>query len=633
MLDTHSTPPLPPDGGGASGRRRTLLSTRAALILAVLVTLVALSVPAGASATTASWQFAPAAAPDAPAGVPPAPYAVPLGEVGQISFWSPNRGLIITGGTETEGGVVPSGIYAYNGVSWHELANVCGGAEGRIAWAGPDEFWTISDQRAGQDTGATESPLALQSISLCHFLDGQVVGSYAMPLGQADSYMQMDAAACLSASDCWFGGDDTNSSTPGAFQLHWDGSTVTATQESEDHAVADMTLFGSQLYESVGITAADVLLPSESTTHTAVLHSIATGQAAFSDVYSFGGGQVLPAEGTGVLPDALGPLALSTDAPAGAAAGASALWGVANPTRTTPTGSKPAALTVLERTASGWSQILPALSGSGNSGSCPSLPAGTVVGNGANDGSTAGEIAALPGASSAWLAVGENGDEQAQVALLSSSGCVTETDALGASTTDTSSTEPTDVGDAGPMVCPAANDCWLATYTGVSSSSGWLFHYTDGTQYQQDTDSNFAGVISYRPSDDATPSTYSTTTPDDDSLANQQTVTLYTPTTPARTKKGKPVAYELKAKLKRGTTTMVFSFRLRNRARVQLLAYRGRRLVARTPQRLLASGHHRLTLKLNVKRWPNRLKLNAHAVTRKKAALRWPSPAIRGLRR
>src|SRR5262245_37386160 len=90
-----------------------------------------------------------------------------LGPIYDIEFWAPNRGLLITKG----------GLWAYDGTGWHQLSTVCGGTEGRIAWAGPLDFWTISDQPLGQSQqiGSRVGP----RISLCHFVDGRVVASYA----------------------------------------------------------------------------------------------------------------------------------------------------------------------------------------------------------------------------------------------------------------------------------------------------------------------------------------------------------------------------------------------------------------------------------------------------------------------
>ena len=122
--------------------------------LTVALALLALGALAPACAAGATWQFAPAEAPPAPPGVAQQPLPVPLGKVGAISFWAPNRGLLIEEGTSAEGcrtangtAGVPCGLYAYNGRSWHLLSTVCGAGEGRIAWAGPEDFWTISDRR------------------------------------------------------------------------------------------------------------------------------------------------------------------------------------------------------------------------------------------------------------------------------------------------------------------------------------------------------------------------------------------------------------------------------------------------------------------------------------------------------
>ena len=100
-----------------------------------------------------------------------------------------------------------------------------GHANGRIAWAGPDEFWTVSDGRAGQasaqpapnrrrrwkTTRSATSPAARSS------------RSYAQPAFEADSYQAMHGAACLGPTDCWFGGDPLPEPQIGAFHLHWNG--------------------------------------------------------------------------------------------------------------------------------------------------------------------------------------------------------------------------------------------------------------------------------------------------------------------------------------------------------------------------------------------------------------------------
>ena len=77
-------------------------------------------------------------------------WPIGLGRIGDIEFEAPNRGLLITEGSPP---TVPAGLWAYNGREWHPYATVCGASQvapdngGRIAWAGPAEFWTISDGR------------------------------------------------------------------------------------------------------------------------------------------------------------------------------------------------------------------------------------------------------------------------------------------------------------------------------------------------------------------------------------------------------------------------------------------------------------------------------------------------------
>jgi hypothetical protein len=610
------------------------------LMLALIACLIgACALAVGARAQTASWQFTPVAAPASTTGST-SPNPVPLGQVGQISFWAPNRGLLITGGTEgvnnaPSGGVVPAGVWAYNGEDWHELSSVCGGAYGRIAWAGPDEFWTISDQRPGQAVAGTQP--ALYSLSLCHFLNGQVVGSYAMPLEQPDSYEPMDAAACENPDDCWFGGQDDASGH--AFELHWDGTNVTEQDEPEDHNVNDMVNYEGQIDESVQIQSGDGWLPSENQNQPAVLHEIEGNQVL--DQYTFGDGRVLPYYGSDVSPEALQGFALSTD-------GANQLWAAADPSINV---SPSASLTILHRTVSGWSQITPAVPGSPTP-SCTTGPAlsdtgsstttGSPIGAVVNDnlggpslGTGDGAIAAMPGSGEAWLSLPDSvpatvanpsGDE-ASVALIDGNGCVQAVDNPDdpASNNDAqldtayssvytqaftqASGQSSAPGDSGPINCPADNDCWMA------DSDGWLYHYTDGTQYPVDTDPNFAGVITVRPADAATVTVYGDVPPADDSGTGQtyQAPTGAPHTVTTHTRGVTVKLTQVKAKVLH-RTELVLTFHLNTRARIQIIAERHGTVVGRSQRRVLDAGRRTLTLKLNPKRWPNHLKVSASPV-------------------
>jgi hypothetical protein len=580
----------------------------------------------------AIWRFAPALAPPAPPGAPPAPYPVPVGAVGQISFWAPNRGLLVTGGTEP-GGPVAAGVYAYDGASWHQLSTVCGGEQGRIAWAGPDEFWTIADQRAGQILPPGSGNPSLKALSLCHFAPGpsgklEVLASYAMPLGEPGSYLPMDAAACYGPSDCWFGGEDGQGSSAGAFHLHWDGSTVSALYEPEDHAVTDMVDFAGELYESVQIGQGDTWLSSEEREHPAILHTIAPGgqvslceevESAFCPDPIFREGRPLPQYGEGVLPYALQGASLATDgAPLGA--GATQLWLAANavPPENLPTGAKPTQLTVLRYAEGAWLQVLP------NTGGKSPLPEGDTLEGAGKERGTSGAIAPEPGTNKAWLSLHGESVNGAEVALLNADGTLAETDLLPLSP------EAEHVGyrgGAGAIACAAPHDCWLAARGGTdpkgdTTNPGWLFHLTDGSEQPRNTDPFFDGadpVITYRPPDAGVPVLPPDLPPVDNSLANQQP-----PPAPTAPPEQAPAPSVKHAKAKRLVThvksrflhrrVLVISFTLSARAHVQLIGRKRGMIVASTRRETLHSGRHQLSLSLDPRRWPTKLQFKATPV-------------------
>lgn len=594
-------------------------------MLAVIVLMTASTARAGEGA---SWRLDAAQAPPAPSGVTPAPYPIPVGQVGEISFWAPNRGLLITGGTEERwGGPVAAGLYAYDGRVWHQLSTVCGGAAGRIAWAGPDEFWTISDQRGGQVlAGINNDPRMLNSLSLCHFLNGEVVGSYAMPLQQPDSYLPMDSAACYGPSDCWFGGQ-LGGGGAGAFHLHWDGSTVSAIYEPEDHAVSDMVNFRGKLYESVRFQGQDTYLPEENHSHPAVIHVIApkgTGALPFSDLPVLSDPHQppvirLPVYGKEVAPAGLRGLSLGSDgSPVGE--GGTQLWTAANPVEPaeTPAGSRTASITVLRYSSNVWSQVLPDANG-GSPFTEGTLLTGAEAHVGAReDQQGASEvIAPEPGTDKAWISLhNQGGDAGAVVALLQPDGKLAETDVL------PGPQEPIGFhGYAGPITCPAPHDCWMATNMGTypvsheNSVPGWLFHLTNGALQARDTDPAFAGVITNRPPDSGVPVIYPDLPPVDNSLANQQPPPAPNGPpvqTPARrtSTKARVLIEHVHGKLV-NHRIFILSFVLRARARVQLIAHRRQEVVARSRRESLRPGRHTLSLLLDPKRWPTRFQFKA----------------------
>lgn len=535
-----------------------------------IVFALALAAP-GAAARAESWRSAQPPAPPPPEGQTGVGVPVALGNIGEISFWAPNHGLLITSGTD----VVPAGLYYYNGVSWRELSTVCGGSDGRIAWVGENNFWTISNQQAGQQ-GVSE--VEGEDRSLCHFENGVVVASYAEPIGLADSYQQMDAAACLGPNDCWFAGEvlppGLNS---GAFHLHWNGQTLTTLPSLEtpepqledlEQPVASLAFYKGRLYESVRheSTAA-----GESPTQPYLIHKIVEGSSKpFVPMIVEGP----PGEAFVYRDDA--PFQLSADS--------SALWAIS-------TGAPPPA-TVLLLNASGQFQQVK-----------------LEDSEGALEGETVAGVAAEPGTEDAWVSLDptggpeSSGDAQTRVTRIHADGSVDPVDLL-PEAGETLGRK----GVARAIACPAENDCWVA------SSQGWLFHL--GGDYPEDNDPYFESLITSRPADASIPFVAPESFPEDDSGANPPSIPAPAAETSPATSEVKVRAAlfsHVKAKLV-DRTTLALTFTLATKSHVKLIALRKKRRVAATKRFVLAYGRHTLKLRLDLRAWPTKLDLQVQAI-------------------
>ena len=138
------------------------------------------------------------------------------------------------------------------------------------------------------------------------------------------------------------------------------------------------------------------------------------------------------------------------------------------------------------------------------------------------------------------------------------------------------------------------------------TSAGWLFHYTDGSRPQRDTDPAFGGVITFRPKESAEQFVPDRPPLDDSQLFAPPPLTVEQRSQPpTRTRRLPPLIRRIRSRL-RGQT-LVVSFTLVRRARVALIARRRGRVVARTSARMLRPGPHRLKLRLQRERWPTRL--------------------------
>ncbi len=595
-----------------SPRLRSMIG---ALVVVIVLTVGVFAVAAHAEEpeSAASWQLEQPLPPELPSGQRSST-PIGLGKIGDIEFWAPNRGLLITAGNPP---TIPAGVWAYNGVGWHELATVCGATDGRIAWAGADEFWTVSDHRPGQSNVERQPPLA--DNTLCHFAGGQVVGSYASLAFLPNSYQAMHGAACVSATDCWFGGDTLPEGLAGAFQLHWDGHSLSEEPQPQGHAIEDLRTFAEGIYESVRLKHEDVL--SESEPEPSDLHLIEP-EGVVPPFVSLNPG--VPIFSAGELPEALDFLHLSS--------GSSALWGAADPASPTPNGSSPGEVTVIRVAPGGASQVVgpttdleggnpftrePGNEGAHSSNETVSSIAAEPTGEEEGEATAAGE--------SAWLGLnsGPNAAEEpvaaALVARLSSTGAVTRRERLPSEAEVAAGASPE--GAADKVTCPAPHDCWLAT------TRGWLFHLItpearSAEVANPDTDPAFnpAQPITFRPEDQGVPVQVPDAPPADDSGLPGEAPPLTTPLIEVASPEPElrtpvPLLSNIHTRLVHGTT-LELRFHLAVKARVRLLAKRRSRVVASTPMQTLAAGNRHLSLRLNRRRWPTKLSLQTHALAK-----------------
>jgi hypothetical protein len=590
------------------------------LLVAVLAASFAIVIaifggPLAAHAGAAEWRLEQPEPPEPPANVHASETCVEgkchrtpvgLGRIGDIEFWAPNRGLLITDGN---GSTVPAGVWVYNGETWHELAEECGATDGRIAWAGENEFWTISDGRPGQAANGLGQLPPLEDDTLCHFAFNastnrlEIVGSYAAPAFEASSYQPMDAAACLSASDCWFAGAPLPEPLSGAFHLHWNGGSLEEEPNTGAHAIESMRAYGGRLYESLVLPPE---LEPEEIEHPYLLNTISPEGEALSfralRPRSAASDAPLPVYAEDSYPQALRGLLLSSDE--------ESLWAAAGAVATPPEHSEPGKLAVLRDAGGEWSQVLGPEANESVEEADPESVASDVVSS----------IAAEPGTARALLAL-ESQDEAlrpsptelATVARVSAGAIPVSVEQLPSEAERVQGIGPK--GAATDVVCPARNDCWLAT------SQGWLFHLSEAETrtLPLDTDPAFNGpLVTYRPPDKGLPQQVSDALPINDS--GEEESQPASATKPLEEVKAEtfarisvPLLSDEHTRLVHGTT-LEFSFKLAVKARLRLLAKRHKSVVASTTMRTFKSGKHSLQLRLDVHRWPTKLELQTHAL-------------------
>jgi hypothetical protein len=518
-----------------------------------------------------------------------------LGKVGDVECWQADRCMLITGGNAG----VAAGLFAYDGRGWYRYSTVCGGVEGKIAWAGPDDFWTVSDQQKGQETTESAKP----GISLCHFQGGRVVASYAKPIGRADSYLQMNAAACAGPANCWFAGEQLPATVNlGAFHLHWNGTSLSVlpsltTPQPEvldpGRTVGSLAFHEGDLYESVRVRNTDAEAPGEEA-EASLLHRIDPG-AANPFVLLFPSAPIeYGAEAEEPQPvnlAALAPTRLSGVA-------GEPLWAIAGGLGT----GAFAPVTVLRiDTGDEVSQL-------------PLVDPGEVLRPRDLVSATAAEAG-----ETVWVAFHHEGEEialapSAHLTRVGGDGTVAPPVVLPAPGEEDGGEVIGPKGVAGPIECAAAEQCWMAT------DKGWLFHLGPDPAPNADPALRPA-PITVRPADESLPTAPPIGVPEDDSGAEEDKPSEQEEI-PAELEEvvraEKPIVSKIEQRLIDGSV-LELSFTLRKKAHVRLVARRKGDVVAKTKRYTMEKGRRSVRLKLNPKRWPTKLDLQVHAVERRQA--------------
>jgi hypothetical protein len=541
-------------------RARAIRRTLAALVLGAAV-----AAPAAHGAAT--WRLEQ---PAPPAG---APFKVPLGAPGDLSFYAPNRGLLAVEGNAA----VARGLYLWDGVSWRQLSTVCGGSGDttRIAWAGPTEFWTITEP---------SQPRVGAGRALCRFKDGKVVGSYSTPSQSSDPYRPMNAAACNGPNDCWFGGigsQDPSGRRVGAFHLHWDGTSLKTYYAPQGRGVSDIVAYGGGFYETtlVGVQREDAETPvqlAQPELQPRLVHRISG--TTFSNANSIPiPREDVPSAGTELL---------------AASSNGSDLWLVGGGAASGP--AAPAAGGTVSRPPIALHY------------SAPFFQEVPLPDDAFSWSSRFGDVTSVPGSSDAWVTVVPYADRasktaRARVARLRPDGTVAQTDTLPSSGAGR--------GAAARIAFTGPNEGWMVT------QAGWVFHYTDGTPQAQDTDPAFASLITTRPNESAA-QFVPDTPPEDDSLANAPpSITPVEPTAPEPVQipallKNVSVKLRVTGKGKKEKLAIVVKFTNRREARVQFLLLKKKKTVAKSKAKSFKKGKHTLVIPVTRKRYPDDVKVN-----------------------
>jgi hypothetical protein len=538
------------------------------LLAGVAVVAALVSAAPGVARGEATWRLEQ---PAPPAG---AAFKVPLGTPDDMQFYAPNEGLLSVEGNAT----VPAGLFFWNGRDWHQLTTVCGaaGEASRIAWAGPDDFWVITEP---------SEPRSGSGLGLCHFEDGVIVGSYSTSFQSPEPFRPMDAAACDGPNDCWFAGigsEDPSGQHIGAYHLHWNGTSLTGSYQPQGRGVSGLAYFDGTFYESTfvgaeqGSPSGPVALATPEPNGPVLIHELI--DETFADT------GFLPSLASGVPEEGVELLSAKADA--------TSLWfsggGAASGPDAPHEGSVPSPPIAVYYDEPFFIQdaIDPSLFGSED----------RFV-----------DIAPVPGEDTAWAADQPYSDRRSTTAKAK----VVLVEPGGGASLDTLPVSGPGRGSAQLVAATGPEEAWMAT------SAGWLFHYTNGTVLPEGNDPNWAGTITVRPNESVEQFVSDTPPPDDSELFAPPPVAVETKAAE------EPIPEEIPALLKdvsvsRHGLTVTVKFDLTSLADVQLVAKLHGKAIARTREERLKAGKHSLSLRLERKRWPSGLSFKTKELTKPK---------------
>lgn len=549
------------------------------LLIAAAIVALSGATPAGA---------APRWALELPAPPVGAAFSGPVGAPADVQFLAPNFGLMMV--TNQPGSAYRSGLFVYDGFSWRQLSTVCGGAarSGRIALVSEREWWTVSDPAPGLDGLVPQ----VGTVTLCRFVDGKVVASYATAEGDLSGtpYPPMNAAACAGPNHCWFGGPVTDVPAYGTFLLRWDGAGLTPIQEGSARGIADLQAYGGQVIAGTAVgtgfdQAAQSLVDASDLGVPRDLDLLERdGPRLLRTLHADGGASVLDwprLQGTQRIDIA------ALDADGGE------LW-VAGRASTTAVGETSSPDDPEPRLPYLARQI---------PGQTEPVEIAIEAGAGLTADDRIGDIAVVPGGGRAWVTLHRGGSPvtsrtAATVVLIDASGAVLQRVDLGR--------EDVAVGDAARIDCPAADQCWMVT------AGGWIFRLSEpGLTLSRHPSPAIQRLITQRPPDVRTPRTPPDTVPVDEGT-RYVAPEVEAPQEQAAASEPKPLPALLRvlgrARVTNKGRTITMRIQVRRRARIQLQGLRRGRVVARTTRKTYKPGRYTLRMKVTRKRWPTSLR-------------------------